>query len=43
MRVVANTVSDMSASLTVLLVYLPHDMRAQAPPDVRVIETLVHA
>jgi hypothetical protein len=42
MRVVADAVSDMSASLTVLLVHLPHDMRAKAPPDVRVIETLVH-
>jgi hypothetical protein len=43
MRVVADAVSDMSASLTVLLVYLPHYMRAQAPSDVRVIETLIHA
>ena len=40
---VTDTVSDMSASVTVLLVNLPHDVRAQAPPDVRVIEALVHA
>jgi len=42
MRVVTYAVSHMSASLTVLLVYLPHYVRAQAPPDVRVIETLIH-
>ena len=38
---VADAISDMCASLTILLIDLLHGVRAQTPPDVRVIEALV--